>query len=244
MSRRARLALTVLVLALIAAFVAWRLRASRGVERASAREPAAPPPESSAAPDRDALAPPAAPDAARPVAAPLDHTVRDRALRDEVRRAIYAAWAASTSGRPGAAAPPPADPLHDPMPQRDGGGVDPEYIRERIREDFVPMARVCYEQYLARQPGRAMQTTASFVIVGDRHVGGVVDEVELSAPDGGLGDREFDTCVRESMAAMAFRPPPGDGRVRVRYPFRFSPEEPDDGGADASSESWRDGAAR
>jgi hypothetical protein len=130
------------------------------------------------------------------------------------------------------------------MPTLDGGGVDPAYLRARIREDFLPMAQQCYEQFLVRAPGWRGRVPVEFVLLGDEHVGGVVDEAHIVGPDGGvdggvdrgadggvasseLGDREFQTCLRESMMAMAFAPPPGRGSLRVRYPFRF---EPDDAG--------------
>ncbi len=151
-----------------------------------------------------------------------DHTVRDRATRDLVRAQIYRAWTEAMG------APPPAqvDPTHAPMPTLDGGRVDPNYLRQRIREDFLPMAASCYEQYQRRVPGQEGRVVMRFVILGDVHAGGVVDEAELEGTDGGLGDGgtgdpEFATCLRESMMAMAFQPPPESGRLRVTYPFAF-----------------------
>nr|MBK7068918.1 hypothetical protein [Deltaproteobacteria bacterium] len=38
-------------------------------------------------------------------------------------------------------------------------------------------------------------------------------------------DSGFATCLRESMYTVAFRPPPGRGSLRVRYPFIFRPED-------------------
>jgi hypothetical protein len=171
---------------------------------------------------------------------PLDRTVRDRVRRDEVRRQIFLAWSHAASVTPTHAEAPAADPLHAPMPTLDGGSVDPDYLRARIREDFLPMAAQCYDQWTARAPGAsAGRVVADFVILGDEHVGGVVDEVTLESPerDAGpdaavLGDGEFQTCLRESMMAMAFQAPPGRGRLRVRYPFRFAPG---DGGSSTPS---------
>lgn len=156
---------------------------------------------------------------------PLTGTVRDRAVRDDLRRRILAAWLESL---------PLADASVDassarfvPMPTLDGGTVDPAYLRERIREDFVPMARGCYEQLLARHPDARGRTVTEFVIVGDERVGGVVDEVTVEPGDGGLSDEGFSTCLSGSMSAMAFRPPPGRGSLRVRYPFVFTPDPAD-----------------
>lgn len=152
---------------------------------------------------------------------PLTSTVRDRAVRDDLRRRILAAWLESLPLAD--ASVDAAAALFAPMPTLDGGTVDPAYLRERIREDFVPMARGCYEQLLARQPGAEGRAVTEFVIVGDERVGGVVDEVTVEPGDGGLSDEGFSTCLSGSMSAMAFRPPPGRGSLRVRYPFVFTP---------------------
>lgn len=154
-------------------------------------------------------------------------TVRDRAVRDEVRRRILAAWVASLPEGLDAGSPDAS--TFAPMPVLDGGTVDPTYLRERIREDFIPMARQCYEQLLARQPGASGRAVTEFVIVGDERVGGIVDEVRVEPGDGGLSDPGFATCLGGSMSAVAFRPPPGRGSLRVRYPFTFSPDAPDAG---------------
>jgi len=159
---------------------------------------------------------------------PPSETVRDRALRDDLRRRILVAWSAQLSP-PDAAATDAGDALHLPMPTLDGGTVDPDYLRERIREDFLPMARACYEQFEARHPGVGGRSVADFVIVGDERVGAVVDEVRVDSGDGGLAEPAFETCMRESMYTVAFRPPPGRGSLRVRYPFRFEAGAPDAG---------------
>ncbi len=177
-----------------------------------------------------------------PSARPALRTVRDRAVRDEMRQKIFLAWsqgAPPNGASPAPAAPAAPDPLHAPMPTLDGGAVDPEYLRARIREDFLPMAQQCFDQWQTRAAdaggATAGQVVADLVIVGDERVGGVVDEVTLDSegrdagPDAAvLGDGEFQTCLRESMMAMAFQPPPGRGSLRVRYPFRFAPDPPAD----------------
>ena len=203
-----------------------------------AEKPAPAPPASRDDADPTALDPSRAqaPPGALDAAAPIDRTVRDRARRDEVRRQIFLAWSHAAALAPASADAPVPDPLHAPMPTLDGGAVDPDYLRARIREDFTPMAAQCYDQWTTRAPGApAGRVVADFVILGDERVGGVVDEVTLVSGDrdagadaGVLGDGEFQRCLRESMMAMAFQPPPGRGRLRVRYPFRF---EPGDGGA-------------
>lgn len=155
-------------------------------------------------------------------------TVRDRALRDDLRRRILVAWSEQLAP-PEAGVTDAGDALHLPMPTLDGGTVDPDYLRERIREDFLPMARACYEQFEARHPGVGGRSVADFVIVGDERVGAVVDDVRVDSGDGGLAEPAFETCMRESMYTVAFRPPPGRGSLRVRYPFRFEASAPDAG---------------
>jgi hypothetical protein len=154
---------------------------------------------------------------------PPSATVHDRAVRDDIRARILAAWLSTL---------PEVDAGFDaglaaqlPMPVLDGGTVDPDYLRERIREDFVPMARACYEQLLGRRPNASGRALTEFVILGDERLGGVVDEVSVQSGDGGLADEGFATCLRESMYTVAFRPPPGRGSLRVRYPFIFMPDD-------------------
>ena len=182
-------------------------------------------------PVRRALAPTADAGGAgpAPVAAPRElgpfhpptATLRDRAVRDDLRQRILDAWrgvrpeespAVADAGAPAAVA----------MPVLDGGTVDPAYLRARITEDFLPLAQSCYEQLLTRQPTAGGRAVTEFVIVGDERLGGVVDDVNVESGDGGLAEAGFATCLRESMYSLAFRPPPGRGSLRVRYPLTFS----------------------
>ncbi len=157
-------------------------------------------------------------------------TLRDRAIREEVRRRIWQAWAQSNAAT-GLTVDAGVDPRLAPMPTLDGGNVDPQYLRERIREDFLPMAVGCYNQLLERRPGVRGRVRLNFTIVGEPGVGGVVEGTALDRGDGGdagaLGDPTFATCLVESMGTLAFRPPPGRGTISVRYPFSFAPEPPD-----------------
>jgi hypothetical protein len=67
-----------------------------------------------------------------------------------------------------------------------------------------------------------------FRVIGDRKVGGVVDEARMT-DETTIADPEFQTCVRESMMSVSFDAPPGDGEITVVYPILFSPEEPEAG---------------
>ncbi len=106
-----------------------------------------------------------------------------------------------------------------------------EYLQERIREDFIPLARECYEAALEQNPSLAGKVMMTFEIVGDESVGGVVESAELGEGST-LDDPEFNTCMRESMLSMVFEPPKGGGSVTVNYPIRFDPQ---DAGADAAN---------
>jgi hypothetical protein len=149
----------------------------------------------------------------------VEKTTRDKARRDEVRDLIYRAYGFSPP-KPGDKAPRGQSP-HAPL-GRDAGTISPEYIRERVREDFFPLARECYEAALEKQPKLAGKLIISFVIVGDDEVGGVVDSAEL-AEGSTLDDEELSTCMLESMLSLSFVAPSGGGSVSVTYPFELSP---------------------
>ncbi len=151
-------------------------------------------------------------------------TLHDRAARDVLRRRILEAWLGAR---------PEESPVFDSgvsvalaMPVLDGGTVDPTYLRERISQDLLPLARSCYVDLLTRQPTAGGRSMMEFVIVGDERFGAVVDEVNVESGDGGLAEAGFVTCLRESMYSLALRRPPGRGSIRVRYPLTFSSDEP------------------
>lgn len=156
---------------------------------------------------------------ARPHVAPAERTVRDPGLHDDVRARIFAAW------REGLAAAPRGTQLDASTEPPAPGHLDPTYIRSLIRDEFVPMARVCYDQQLERSPDAGGRVTLAFTILADEHAGGIVDDVTLDDRDAGpeILDETFRTCMRETMRAMVFRAPSGSGRVTVRYPFVLEP---------------------
>ncbi len=221
---RPRIAIAALVIALcLAVLLLTRRHTQQTPAPSTVSAPAAGTPAAADGTSPDHAAP-----SARAAFVPPAGTVRDRALRDDLRRRILVAWSEQLA-LPDAATVDAGDALHLPMPTLDGGTVDPEYLRERIREDFLPMARACYEQFEARHPGVGGRSVADFVIVGDERVGAVVDDVRVDSGDGGLAEPAFETCMRESMYTVAFRPPPGRGSLRVRYPFRFEASARDAG---------------
>ncbi|HEY3819386.1 MAG TPA: AgmX/PglI C-terminal domain-containing protein [Polyangiaceae bacterium] len=162
----------------------------------------------------------------------------DRARADKMREEIRALLAeAGPLGLMGAASAEPAaarDAGFPTMPVLgvwDGGGpkVDPEYIRTRVHEDLFPLARNCYADALKRDPKLTGKLVVSFRIIGDKKVGGVVDDAKMTE-DTTIEDAEMQTCVRESMMAVSFDAPPGDQEITVVYPIAFSPDDDDAGG--------------
>lgn len=152
-----------------------------------------------------------------PAPARVQATVRDRerseaarqVLRERLSRA--AMLAQGTGGEGPRASGPPA--------------LDKEYIRERIREDLMPIAKECYESALEDQPELGGKLVMKFTIVGDAEVGGVVDESEV-APESDLQHAGLRECMRESMLSLTFPPPEDGGTVTVTYPFVFAADGP------------------
>lgn len=155
----------------------------------------------------------------------IEKTIHDRRVRDELRKRILAGWAAGGEPEVAAAAkqgrfvPAPEGP--------DGGRMDPSYIQEVIRGDFVPMAKKCYEELLTRKKKAEGRVEMSFTIVADEKQGGILEDVAVDHDDGGLADEKMTTCLRESMSTVAFRPPAHGGVVTVVYPLHFSDDEHD-----------------
>ncbi len=153
-------------------------------------------------------------------AAAIAQTVRDRKVRDELRRRILAGWAAEGTGDQATAA---REGRFVPRPNADGTGIDPKYIQEVVRSDLFPMAKQCYEELLARKPDAGGRIEMSFTIAADADLGGIVEDAEV-AETSGIKDEKMTTCMRESLSTLAFPPPAHDGVVTVKYPIVFSPD--------------------
>ena len=142
------------------------------------------------------------------------------ALQKQIHEAL---WAASGQAPPagagaGAGAAPPAAELSR------------EYIQERIRSDFKPMASKCYEELLARAPDAGGRAVMEFTIVADEKLGAVVEDAALGDA-GTLTDPRFATCLRESLGTVVFEAPAKGGKTTVRYPLIFSPGPDEDAAA-------------
>jgi hypothetical protein len=176
-----------------------------------------------------------------PAAPKLDRAKAD-AMRAQIRALLAqaAAEAAAAGGRgvgPQAKAAPSGSlalpfPAMPTIPDLDGGGakVDPAYIQKRVREDLFPLAKDCYQTALEKKPRLGGTLAVYFEVIGDRKVGGVVDDVKILG-ETTLDDAAMQDCVRESMMSVTFDAPPEDGALTVVYPIVFSPDDPE-GGAD------------
>ena len=153
-------------------------------------------------------------------------TILDRTLRNELRSRLPAHLL------PNEAEPPRYDPhtgFRLPAGARGPSrNLTKEYIQQRVLQDFIPLARSCYEAALAEKPDLRGKLVIDFMIVGDTEIGGIVEQAKFNhASD--IHDPGFETCMRESMLSMVFSPPENDGWVTVTYPIEFSPEEEDSG---------------
>jgi hypothetical protein len=145
----------------------------------------------------------------------------DRARADAMREKLKA-----LSLTPAARAAPTKSGAGDyPVMPHGEGADDPalrDYIHQKIKDDYLPLAKSCYENALVKTPDLSGRLVMKFKIVGDKRVGGVVDSVETD-PETTMHDDPFLQCVQESMMAVSFDAPPNDGSVTVKYPLIFSP---------------------
>jgi hypothetical protein len=144
---------------------------------------------------------------------PLAETRRDRELRERAKDQILKSLSSAKRG------PGYTGSSGGPEPV---GELDKDYVQKRIREDFLPMAKECYDAALERDGGLSGRMVFQFVIVGDESVGGVVESAELD-PSSTLDEGELVTCMRESLLSVTFPPPKRGGRVTVTFPFTLSP---------------------
>jgi hypothetical protein len=152
-----------------------------------------------------------------PPDAAIGKTISDRAVRDALRQRVLAAWAADGDPEVAQAA---RQGRFLPAPPSDGGdGLGPEYLSEVLQDQYLPMARTCYEELLSRKDaGGRLKTT--FTIVADEKLGGIIDDVSATG-EGGIEDERFVTCVRESMYTLAIRPPAHGGTATVHISDDF-----------------------
>jgi hypothetical protein len=149
------------------------------------------------------------------------HTM-DKAKRDEMRERIYRAWGMT---------PPQGttQPLTWGTPHVPGSGaLDRDYVQQRIHDDYMPLAKDCYQQGLKKHPELAGKLVVSLRIVGTKNTGGLVDWVETASEANTLDDADVIECLKQSMYSVTFDPPPDDGYVTVTVPMNFRSDH--DGG--------------
>lgn len=156
----------------------------------------------------------------------IAQTIHDRSVHEQLRQRILAGWAAGSDPEVAAAA---KQGRFLPAPQGpDGGRMDPKYIQEVVRGEFMPMAKQCYEELLSRKKDAKGRFEMSFTIVADEKLGAIVEDVEADHGDSGIGDERMSTCMKESLSTLSFRPPAHGGYVTVVYPITFSPGDDDE----------------
>ena len=159
--------------------------------------------------------------------------VLDRKKRDELRALL---WRSLGQDPPDAAPARAAYVLPEVPPWPEGPGesddagpgIDPKYIQDRVRNDFFPLAKKCYGDMSARLPDAGGSIVLAFDIVGNKNIGGIVEQVDVLNKST-LRDPEFIDCMRQSFLSVSFPPPEnGSGMVTVEYPILFSPEDADE----------------
>jgi hypothetical protein len=169
----------------------------------------------------------AAPASNSPAVGTQQGTLVDKETRDRMRQLI---WHAFGQAAPGDTAQP--SPAHQPyvlpsaVPVSPGvpGRLEREYIRDRMHADFFPMAGGCYTEAQKRSPRLAGSIVLHFTIVGDSHVGGIVESADVMDRST-IRDPMMIECIRQSMLSMTFPPPQQGGFVTVDYPIDFDPDE-------------------
>lgn len=109
-------------------------------------------------------------------------------------------------------------------PRLDGGTppsghLDAVAIRDVVREHRERLG-FCFAWQLHSHPELGGSLTMDFTIGAD----GSVTRAEIA--DDQLGDETVLNCFRNETRRMRF-PPPEDGEVRVRYPFRLAADPPE-----------------
>jgi hypothetical protein len=168
--------------------------------------------------------------------------VLDREKADEMREKLHALFAEAgplwADDEIDASDPVPLSATGRPLaPMPSGtiigdGGTSPlaEYVKDRMREDFMPLARQCYEHELEKDPKFSGRFVLKYRIVGDKHIGGVVDSAVYDDEKTTMKSASFAQCMTESMMSVSFGAPPEDQHeINITYPYVFSAgDEPPD----------------
>jgi hypothetical protein len=206
-SRSKLVAVAVALLALVA--IAWHF--------AGPREPK---PDGAVASSASAAAPSAATsgDGGRSA---FPRAVHDPVKREEMRTRLLQALAEARREADEENAHPHAP--GDPQPASRGNREPNDlkefgaFVAQAIKEDFIPMARACSRELASRRPDAGGSTRVAFKLLGDKTIGGVVDEAHIDGEKSTLVDDKFETCIRESMYGVYFDPPPFGGEATLNF---------------------------
>jgi hypothetical protein len=225
MQQRTRGVLLTVVLAVVAAVIASRLMRPASFGEGASERPA----QTAAARPVSRSTPAPAPGHAVAARAPV-RTHVDPARRAELKRLIEAAGhdaprAAGSAGKAGAAtetAGAGVNPAPGTGPARRTDSVEEyaRFIHERLRDDFVPMANVCYDELRSRSPGAAGTVIMDFKIIGRASLGSLVDSAEVKH-ESTLRDATLEECLRNSFLSVYFDSPPVGVQATLNYPFVF-----------------------
>ena len=130
----------------------------------------------------------------------------DREKREELRRRLVEIYrqAAATEGGVAPVVGSAGAGFGAARPQLpDDAATWAQYIGDRIRSDFAPMAEGCYRDLLAQRPLAQGDVVVRFEILANESLGGIVSSVEL-ANRSTLREQSFDTCLRESFVSLDF----------------------------------------
>jgi Ca-activated chloride channel homolog len=97
------------------------------------------------------------------------------------------------------------------------GGLDKSIIRRYVRQRLARV-RYCYEKALVVDHDLEGDVVAEFLITPE----GATSALQVT----GVGDQVLHACVISALADIQFPKAPGEGQVRVRYPFHLRPNEP------------------
>jgi len=149
------------------------------------------------------------------------HAVHDPVKREEMRTRLLRALAETRREDDEEKAHPraPGEPQPSSRGNREPNDLEEfgAFVSQAIKEDFIPMARACSKELASRKPDAGGSTRVAFKLLGDKTIGGVVDEAHIDGDKSTLVDDKFETCIRESMYGVYFDPPPFGGEATLNF---------------------------
>lgn len=154
----------------------------------------------------------------------LPRAVHDPAKREEMRKRLLIALAEAQREAEEEKAHPSPDPNargnREPNDLKELG----KFVSQAIKEDFMPMAKACAKDLASRTPDAGGSLRVAFKLLGDKNIGGVVDESHIDGDKSSLHDEKFETCMRESMYGVYFDPPPFGGEATLNFDVNVKPD--------------------